>query len=515
MQVRYNQKRVNNFSRLRCEKLIFFAWKAYSLVRIKVNRLFQRKLSTFLSNVFTSWRDEAKHTRIVRRNVYENWAGYTKLMINGPFQAWAEYVRGLKNQFVEHIRIARAYRQWKTRQQVGEIIRRWRHLSLFGRLDGLYSRQMLLKSLGEQKIHSHTLEKVMSDQTIELEECKQIVLRETEKRKELEVTLTKAQKEVQRERMQSHNFQQECERLDALVNAIKKVCPKQVEHLLTLQPRFRFRERPVAMTPLADGTQKDQNQLTSRLDDDQQLQDGQHEQKQEGQAEAQGQGSQGELLPSDVMSAPLDLLEEQDEEQEQDDRSDGVNGAVLSPEIQGHHNNGNIVVDTPQATERVQQQCVDQGTQTELSGSCDNDESPLSARPLQARLHTTQIGETLSIEDEKLLERTKWLVERYRVCLLENEQEEEEREELEEAKKRETIDTMLAMSSEMSMPDTTASSPLQTDRKNNLLRQSNPFARCNSKSSKPFLSIVCVVEVVIVVAFVVSVYWCVSHQHSR
>lgn len=42
------------------------------------------------------------------------------------------------------------------------IMRTWRHQALFGRVDGLYSRQMLIKSLGEQKLLTTSLEKMMT-----------------------------------------------------------------------------------------------------------------------------------------------------------------------------------------------------------------------------------------------------------------------------------------------------------------------------------------------------------------
>ena len=47
---------------------------------------------------------------------------------------------------------------------------------MFGRLDGLYTRQMLLKTLGEQKLFCNSMQKLMGDQTMELEECRVTVV---------------------------------------------------------------------------------------------------------------------------------------------------------------------------------------------------------------------------------------------------------------------------------------------------------------------------------------------------
>ena len=97
--------------------------------------------------------------------------------------AWANHVKAVKNHDQEQLRICKAYVRWKWRQKVLLILKVWRHQALYGRVDGLYSRQMLLKTLAEQKFAANLLEKHMADQTLELEECRSVVSKEVEKRK--------------------------------------------------------------------------------------------------------------------------------------------------------------------------------------------------------------------------------------------------------------------------------------------------------------------------------------------
>jgi hypothetical protein len=92
--------------------------------------------------------------------------------------AWANHVRAVKNHDQEQLRICKAYVRWKWRQRILTILKVWRHQALYGRIDGLYSRQMLLKTLAEQKFASNLLEKHMADQVLELEECRTIVAKE-------------------------------------------------------------------------------------------------------------------------------------------------------------------------------------------------------------------------------------------------------------------------------------------------------------------------------------------------
>ena len=66
------------------------------------------------------------------------------------------------------------------------ILRAWRHQSLYGGIEGMYSRTKISKSLGEQKSMSAALQKLLTKQTIDLEECKEAVHRETLLRKKME-----------------------------------------------------------------------------------------------------------------------------------------------------------------------------------------------------------------------------------------------------------------------------------------------------------------------------------------
>ncbi|RYG67037.1 hypothetical protein EON64_08350, partial [archaeon] len=247
-EVRYNQKRVDFFSKVRCERFVYSAWKAYFAVQLQVKRRFQRKKAQFIMSVFSGWRSIARHQRALRKKTYENWKGYAKLITSSPFQAWADFVKGQKNLYNEHLRIARSYRRWKTRQKVAEIVKRWRHQALFGRIDGLYSRQMLLKSLGEQKILCSSLEKAMADQVLELEESKKVVQVEIDKRKGLEQEITKLTTQVNKGKMTLHHYEQELKRLTSMLDSMSLINPKQMQHIQALQADFKFKERHIAVS---------------------------------------------------------------------------------------------------------------------------------------------------------------------------------------------------------------------------------------------------------------------------
>lgn len=147
----------------------------------------------------------------------------------------------------EHVRIAKAYRRWKLRQKLQQIVKVWRHQALFGRLDGLYTRQMLLKTLGEQKMFTSSLEKLMADQTLELDECKRLLQEEIDKRKNGESEITQLNATINRMKMTNHHYEQELIRLQSTVTSMALINPKQMMHMEDMQPEFRFRDRPIAV----------------------------------------------------------------------------------------------------------------------------------------------------------------------------------------------------------------------------------------------------------------------------
>jgi hypothetical protein len=56
-------------------------------------------------------------------------------------------------------RIVNTYLAWKKKQRLSAIIQGWRHFALYGKIDALYSRQMLMNSLSEQRVLSGSMER--------------------------------------------------------------------------------------------------------------------------------------------------------------------------------------------------------------------------------------------------------------------------------------------------------------------------------------------------------------------
>ena len=116
LKIRYNQKRVDNFARKRMLVYVFKPLKDFFRFQSKVRKAFQKHTSRFVLVHFKAWAERTKYLHTLRISVIDNWKGYSRMMVLGPFVAWSQYVRSAKNHMAEQIRIVNSYLRWKWRQ---------------------------------------------------------------------------------------------------------------------------------------------------------------------------------------------------------------------------------------------------------------------------------------------------------------------------------------------------------------------------------------------------------------
>jgi hypothetical protein len=166
--------------------MTFLPWKLFSKRSKRINYLYVKKLSDFLRTNLCEWRNITKKNKKLRQETITNWSGYAVLVMSTPFAAWKEYASTASIRRMHQNSLVTAYTRWKQRQKHIHILRLWRHQSLYGGIEGMYSRTTISKSLGEQKGMTGALQKMLTKQTIELEECKELVHKETTTRKKME-----------------------------------------------------------------------------------------------------------------------------------------------------------------------------------------------------------------------------------------------------------------------------------------------------------------------------------------
>jgi hypothetical protein len=83
-EVRYNRKRVANFARFRCLRLIFVPWKSFHTLQMKIKKAYQRSIGKFMKINFTALKVLTQEQHRLRVMVVDNWRSYARLMVNHP-----------------------------------------------------------------------------------------------------------------------------------------------------------------------------------------------------------------------------------------------------------------------------------------------------------------------------------------------------------------------------------------------------------------------------------------------
>lgn len=242
-EVRYNQKLVEHFSRTRLKKMTIRPWKRYTQISRNVNRMYMKQLTRFVRNHLLSWRHLTTKYIHLRKLTIANWVDYSSVVISPPFFAWKQYASTATIRRMQQDSLANAYIRWKNRQKHIKILRAWRHQSLYGGIEGMYSRTTISKSLGEQKSMCASLQKLLSKQMVDLEECKDMVHKETTLRKKMEDRVAERDIEIEVLRLKIHHLDMELKRLHGLIDAMTIINPKQIEYIRNIQPEFEFRTR--------------------------------------------------------------------------------------------------------------------------------------------------------------------------------------------------------------------------------------------------------------------------------
>lgn len=244
-EIKYNQKQVDNFSRLRCERFCFVAWKRYGRVSKAVTLKFVRKQTGMVRSFLLAWRTVVKKFKRLLKESMNNWLGYPNLLMAGPFDAWKDLSSTARQHREAQERVMKAYRRWKTRQKMANILKTWRHQAVYGSVEGMYSRTNLTKSLAEQKNMANAMQKLVSQQTLELEKCRNMIKQEVGARGMLEKTLVIKDQEIIRMKISENHTSQEIHRLHALIDAMSKINPRQMKLIKRLQDEFGFTARPI------------------------------------------------------------------------------------------------------------------------------------------------------------------------------------------------------------------------------------------------------------------------------
>lgn len=242
-EVPYNKRRVEIWSGVRILRRIVPAWRVVAARYAHARRLERKAINAFCLIHFEAWAVEAKRLRLIRKNVIKDWKDRCRSLIERPFRAWFIYTDNRLRERADGIRLVAQYRRLKSRKFLWKIMRTWRHQAVFGKVEGLYSRTELMRSLAEQKIHSKSLEYHAKEFTAAIGESAQVLEEEHATVKALESQLEGRETEVANLQMALQHCEQDVVRMRGIVDAMAQHYPSLTNHLVEMQDALGFQSR--------------------------------------------------------------------------------------------------------------------------------------------------------------------------------------------------------------------------------------------------------------------------------
>ena len=134
------------------------AWAKVAKRYGQSRQLGRRAFSKFVRRNLLAWREvSVRHLSLIR-GVVDQWQAKGRSFYELPFRAWFLFMDKRRKEKADNDRLILQHTRLKTRQLLWKIMRTWRHQAVFGRVEGLYSRTELMRSLAEQKTHCKGLE---------------------------------------------------------------------------------------------------------------------------------------------------------------------------------------------------------------------------------------------------------------------------------------------------------------------------------------------------------------------
>lgn len=270
--LRYNQRKVDIFARKRLLRFTFYPLRIYCNRMSIVNKKFRSIASKLAFDIFISWRNVAKDYRSLRKSAIQKWLDYPIDILKNPFKEWKIIAKSTSKIKEYGNVIVKSYSRIKAKRRLMTIIRAWKHLTFYGKMDALYTKQEIMASLTEQKKHGNTMTKLIATQLKEIEEYKSILSNELEKRSSLEFKMTQVKHEMEEQKILCHHAQQEVLRLQALIDSMVIINPKQFNQLKRLQHTdFQFRQRTIVSNQIPSDLVE--TKVSSILSDDSKILD--------------------------------------------------------------------------------------------------------------------------------------------------------------------------------------------------------------------------------------------------
>eukprot|EP00939_MAST-03C_sp_MAST-3C-sp1_P000447 g447.t1 len=259
---------VSEFSGGHCTKMIMhrwrraklrrcmYAWRKYARPRQIVRKRVLKFKTLRARRALLGWKAAAKSQKQIKRRAVDDWRTYSTLLMQVPFRAWFVWAhkrrqRKQTQRAVVHsfVRRRRYYRKLK-------IFKLWKHLSVYGKVEGLKSRAELIEALEKQNAFASALEQTVTCLETELLDAQKALRISQEQHKSVLGKVQEMGERIQERDFAIHLSEQEIAKMQASLDAARMIYPN------TLNQLSGFSESPVGKK---DGRNSDELKQLVRL----------------------------------------------------------------------------------------------------------------------------------------------------------------------------------------------------------------------------------------------------------
>jgi hypothetical protein len=245
---KHNMNKVISHYNMVTRRKYFTALKKYVQRCMTIRQKFNGKVTDLCRRVLRNWRDNATQQQQVKSLALKEWRGYANYICQRPFQAWFVYTSQKRDRNAIQQVIINAYRRKQKRGLKHKVFRMWRHQAIYGKVEGVYSRLELMKTLEEQKRYSLKLEENLNSYQGTIDELRGMLTGEEGKMEQKEEAIQAKDKELIQTQFGLHNAEQEIVRLQAVIDNIMLIHPGTVKKVMEKEGLI-FKDR--GLSPLA------------------------------------------------------------------------------------------------------------------------------------------------------------------------------------------------------------------------------------------------------------------------
>lgn len=180
---------------------------------------------------FGAWCDFKTWSNRQKSICLGEWKDYCTRLIQRPFRAWYVWAHERRTRETTRRAVVSAFQRRRRYNKKYQIFKLWKHLAVFGKVEGLKSRVALIKALEEQNAFAMALEDTIDKLQDELEVSETAVKdQEAINKKQLE---QQAEVDLQYGKQQArlHSTEQEIVRLQSIIDALTVMYPNTVDQL--------------------------------------------------------------------------------------------------------------------------------------------------------------------------------------------------------------------------------------------------------------------------------------------